>query len=518
MGVVNLSLSNFPFRYFKGQHKLINYSVLEITGSDSERFLQGQLTSDLIKLTVNSFQYTARVSREGRVIGFGWILKKENSYLFLIKNDLVKDFRESLEKFMIMDDVSIADSEDKSFWLSFSSPKNIENVFSGSIYGEKVYLSQKAFDIPIIEESDFLSFQVLANWPVYSLNVQKEQLLNETSLNSLAVSYDKGCFLGQETLAKIETRKGAGFSTMFLKTDSKLGFQSGEKFYFDDRKVGKILNVQETLEGRILQVSLLRSYRIIGKEYDFKTNDELFSAEIIEAPVSRGSDKEKSFDLFKEGVSLFKMEKDNEALVYFKRSIELDPLNADAIESLGVLLGRLNKYQEGIEMMDDLLKVDSDSIMAHTNKSLFYMKLGEIEKAEEEKAQATVKTFSMYGKKAKNDKEKEEEAKKVLAEIETREKMFQQVIEIDSDDIFANYGLAEIYYKKEKKLEAKEILLNVLNLDKNHSLSYLLLGKVLIDEKEHKQAKELLEKGISIASKKGEMMPANQMQALLNQL
>ena len=39
--------------------------------------------------------------------------------------------------------------------------------------------------------------------------------------------------------------------------------------------------------------------------------------------------------------------------------------------------------------------------MAHTNLSLYYMKIGEIELAEEHKAQATVKQFEVLGDEAK---------------------------------------------------------------------------------------------------------------------
>ena len=55
--------------------------------------------------------------------------------------------------------------------------------------------------------------------------------------------------------------------------------------------------------------------------------------------------------------------------------------------------------------MDDLLQVDPESIMAHTNKSLYLMKLGKIEEAEKEKDLATVKSFKKAGQDAKNKKQ-----------------------------------------------------------------------------------------------------------------
>jgi tetratricopeptide (TPR) repeat protein len=46
------------------------------------------------------------------------------------------------------------------------------------------------------------------------------------------------------------------------------------------------------------------------------------------------------------------------------------------------MLGRIERFEEAITWMDKLLSVNPQSVMAHTNKSLFLMKLGKIEEAE----------------------------------------------------------------------------------------------------------------------------------------
>ena len=66
---------------------------------------------------------------------------------------------------------------------------------------------------------------------------------------------------------------------------------------------------------------------------------------------------------------------------YYSKFLKEDdtPMNTWLVfEALGVLMGRHERVEEAIVLMDDLLKLDPDSIMAHTNKSLYLMKLGQM--------------------------------------------------------------------------------------------------------------------------------------------
>ena len=196
----------------------------------------------------------------------------------------------------------------------------------------------------------------------------------------------------------------------------------------------------------------------------------------------------------------------------------MNPSYADAYESIGVILGRQEKYEEAISLMDKLMEVDDSSVMAHTNKSLYLMKLGRIEEAEEEKAQATVKSFSHFGKEASQKKAYEEARENELKELEKKESMFKQVLEIDSEDTLAHYGLADVYFKRENYPDSISHLNKVLSNDDKYSVAYLLLGKALIKNKEDLRAKEILTQGIEVASNNGDLMPASEMQSLLNEL
>lgn len=83
----------------------------------------------------------------------------------------------------------------------------------------------------------------------------------------------------------------------------------------------------------------------------------------------------------------------NQAIELLEKAIAENSNNEDAYESLGVILGREARYQEAIEIMKKLEEINPKSIMAQTNLSIFYMKIGDKETAEEYKAKGTILQF-----------------------------------------------------------------------------------------------------------------------------
>ena len=146
------------------------------------------------------------------------------------------------------------------------------------------------------------------------------------------------------------------------------------------------------------------------------------------------------------------------------------------------------------------------------------MKMGKIEEAEAEKGLATIKSFSQYGEESKIKKAIEAEKIKKEEDINRREKMFLQVIEIDPEDTIALYGMGDVAFYREDFAAAIKYLEKVVELDEKYSTAYLLLGKSLEASSQQEKAVLVYKKGVDVASKRGDMMPANEMQSRLNQL
>ena len=102
-----------------------------------------------------------------------------------------------------------------------------------------------------------------------------------------------------------------------------------------------------------------------------------------------------------EALDLFGEGRLEEAARAIEAILLLEPDFFDAYEGLAMTYSRMGDLDRAIGLMDELAAKDPDNIMAHTNLSVFYMKKGMKEKAEEEKAKAVVLQFARNARKGK---------------------------------------------------------------------------------------------------------------------
>lgn len=169
-------------------------------------------------------------------------------------------------------------------------------------------------------------------------------------------------------------------------------------------------------------------------------------------------------------------------------------------------------------MMETLLKLDPEHVLAHTNLSIFYMKLGDREKAEEEKAKATLAAFRRQGKAAGLAMDMEaERQRKERAALEKID-MFQAALAMNPDDPLGNFGLGAAFLELKRYGEAVAPFEKTIHAQPRHSVAYLSLGKALEGLQEAARAAETYRQGIAIAAAKGDLMPLKEMQARLSAL
>ena len=193
-----------------------------------------------------------------------------------------------------------------------------------------------------------------------------------------------------------------------------------------------------------------------------------------------------------------------------------NPDHADSLEVLGMLVSEDGDLDRAIELTERVLKQRPDSIMAHANISRFWMLKGNKTVAEEWQAKARVLGW------------KDEIARKGAAggaapglergpDPDTVTRQEQNVVD-HPDDVMARMALSTSYRKLGMPARALAHLKHALKLAPEMSVLYLDLGKTLEEVGAADEARELYERGIPLADKKGDLMPRNQMQTRLQAL
>jgi len=184
---------------------LKNRSLLKISGKDAEEFIQNQFTNDIGKLDNKKVQINAYCQHQGKIIALFWVIRMDESFLLSFPIDLLERIESRLKMFVIMSDVVI---------------ENVSGLFSQiGLINES---SQNEFRINdnlalLIEDSINHNAELPQNeiaWnkacfdsclpEVYIKTSEKlvPQMLN-LDINELGVSFSKGCYPGQEVVARL---------------------------------------------------------------------------------------------------------------------------------------------------------------------------------------------------------------------------------------------------------------------------------------------------------------------------
>jgi len=184
---------------------LKNRSLLRVSGSDAETFLQGQLSNDINKLDASSVQLSAYCQHQGKILALFWVMRLEGSFLLSFPSDLLEVIKPRLQMFVIMSDVVIEDITK-------------EHIQVGSI-GEthqKALAINETLSLIITNKQDINQFNMgpIEDWSmacidsslpeIYLLTSEKlvPQMLN-LDIDEIGVNFSKGCYPGQEVVARI---------------------------------------------------------------------------------------------------------------------------------------------------------------------------------------------------------------------------------------------------------------------------------------------------------------------------
>ncbi|MCI0391305.1 MAG: hypothetical protein MOB07_21395 [Acidobacteria bacterium] len=152
---------------------------------------------------------------------------------------------------------------------------------------ETIRARGREFDARTVGESAFEIARIEAGVPREGVDAGENYIILESELND-AVSYTKGCYLGQEVIARIHWRGQPAKRLRGLLVDADQAPQQGTQLYAGDgKKVGEITSSTRSiaLERFIALAYVHRHYLTPGTEFTLKRDDQDFGrAQLVELP------------------------------------------------------------------------------------------------------------------------------------------------------------------------------------------------------------------------------------------
>ncbi|HYG73431.1 MAG TPA: tetratricopeptide repeat protein [Planctomycetota bacterium] len=568
---------------------IADLGAIRVSGPDAAAFLHSQLTNEVKALKPGEGNLSARVTRTGTLVRWFSLhaLPDNSGFLLLLEREGIPTLLADLGKYAIIDDVQLADVSDDYEWLALqgsSAPAIAESALgkigseswadlaecavrplpagalgfcrsltgdSGFVLGipretgdsamvfERLRETPQSKDLLVLSGAELADVLEVMRIEAGIVRVgvdapEGKYVLPETGLESQVVSYSKGCYLGQEVIARIRTYgslpnvlRGMIFDmppaapevTLNARAEGilqKLPDAGADLLLEDGKKVGFITSRTHSpvLEAPVAYAYLDRANRMPGTKLKLKgKSDAIVTATVTLLPFYKASDlKARVTFLHDRAIRLFAEEQDDKAIALLEEALRLDPTFADGYEALGVILGRKSRFNEAIEIFKRLEDVAPNEPMVHTNLSLFYMKLGDKVAAEEEKAKATVKQFSRFGALKKDEQRAAEELQKKRDDALRKKAMFEEVLEIDPEDPIALFGLGNALSALDDYASAEAALARATRADKDNSAVYLAHGKVLEMLNREADALRVYREGMAVASRKGDLMPLKEME------
>jgi folate-binding protein YgfZ len=133
--------------------------------------------------------------------------------------------------------------------------------------------------------------RIEAGLPRYGVDMDETNVVTETALDD-AVSYTKGCYVGQEIIARIKYRGHVAKKLSGVIFEQAVKVEVGTVIKSsDDKEVGRITSVTDSPHlGRTIALAYLKyDYLAPGTEVKIMVGDEEISAQVTELPFVRGS-------------------------------------------------------------------------------------------------------------------------------------------------------------------------------------------------------------------------------------
>ncbi|MDP1540446.1 MAG: hypothetical protein U0998_01230 [Moraxellaceae bacterium] len=254
---------------------LLPWSVISVTGPDASTFLQGQVTTDMRELNAGQSRPGCLLNLKGRIETNFYICPQHDGFLMVVHNSLQESAIARLKKYGVFSKVDISASQLKVVGYinptatEFTLPENSNESTANQgeywlrLHGENRFV--RLCDPKQLEATLGSDTNNLATWLAHSIvagdwliDAQAQGLYQPQELDAhtlQGVSYQKGCYLGQEIVARLYFRGQLKTSLKCLKTSvlQPLDITPQQAVNANGKSVGEVV-AYDTLAGLALAI------------------------------------------------------------------------------------------------------------------------------------------------------------------------------------------------------------------------------------------------------------------------
>ena len=265
-------------------YKNSNSRFLSIEGGDSNEFLQNLITNDINKCSEDNILYSCLLSPQGKFLSDFFIFKKDDRYLIETHSLFYEKLLKKLKMYKLRSKVHINEvnnlhsysvfgdlQKDQDTFIFNTDPRN-KNIGLKLIHRKKN--PEILNNLNEINEEKYHQILIQNIVPLshYDLEENKSLLLENNFENLNSISWDKGCYVGQEITARMKYR--ALLKKKIYSLEIKDGSAIiGQLIKDDESEFGKIISIKNNSVLAMLKIELAE--KKINTKQKIKTNEGL---------------------------------------------------------------------------------------------------------------------------------------------------------------------------------------------------------------------------------------------------
>ncbi len=250
---------------------VLSPGVLRVTGKDRQDFLHRMCTQKVNGLAVGQAAHATFLTVKGHVLAEGMVVLRAEDVLLVVHSRSAEPLRAHLTKYVIMDEVEVEDasaawrlvpvlgpaaadlaSRETPVAIAFVDPCRGAPAIGLLFPWEEADGARErllAGAGTALDEDDLEAIRILGGVPRFGADVDEARLPMEAGLVASAISFDKGCYLGQEVVLRGTFRGQIQRGLVQLALPPGAG--PGAPLSSGGKEVGVVTSAAETTEGRL---------------------------------------------------------------------------------------------------------------------------------------------------------------------------------------------------------------------------------------------------------------------------
>ncbi len=210
-----------------GLRRLESLAVLSVHGRDRASWLNGMVTNDVRSVPVGASVYAAIVGVKGKLLTDVYVHGGAESLDIVLPRERVEEVSAHFDRYIVMEDVTLSPRENVVFTLQgpkareAAKPLGAHSVADRLTRGGVDFLVapdaldawlarvREAIDagtVTVVSPEAWEVARIELGVPQYGVDFEGSNFVQEATITPRAVSFQKGCYLGQEVVCRLQMR------------------------------------------------------------------------------------------------------------------------------------------------------------------------------------------------------------------------------------------------------------------------------------------------------------------------